>query len=385
MYINELLFYKIVIGLVFVLFLLIYLVPKLNVRTSKSTFQVFESSKEVFSYFKYSFKFIFRNKYILLLPMSFSIIDNMNLFYIFSASKLASVSNIYYYGSLIRSIYHLDLGYYDFVNFYGLNISVVILVIAIIYLLIKSYLDVKNGRNIAFILTAFVLFIYNLKHISLFYDINSLNTISSVSFSISSIYILPILNIILKSYLETFLLLYFTFSLRNSSIDLKVLINNVTKNVKYLIFANLLISTPDLLNSVVLRYMKINNIVQEFEVLFNTIYNSYLQPLSFLLQITLFLVPIIIVYNRLNLINSVKLNIWFIHKHFIKFITFILFGIGLNILFYSFYILVKQIAGFDGLFEIFSVINLFLMVIFYIAFFKFYIDTQKQSDQNVIV
>ena len=386
---NETLLMKIITGLCIVSFLFMYVFSKFNLKFTKDSFKGFKSFNEFNNYFKYSYYILIKHKLLLFFPILFIFINEIirllhyvrleiNVFDKFSFPDY----QINYYSLIIQSINDLDYGFYDYVNFYTADFSITIILIVS---LLRKHIHLRNKWTILFISIVFIFLFYNIISLLSLFQFERIKNFISNGFFQNSHYILQILNIILKSYLETFLLVYFSFSYKGYKHDLNLLIKEITKKVKYLILINFIINCPALIDSIVLRYFKVNKNLIDFDNIFNSIYYTYLQPFSLFLQISLFLVPIIIIQQDLKLVKAILVNFRFIISNLVKYLTFMIVGILLFVIYELLDGLMVNSIGYYPYLEIILVLKLFLAVIFYIAFFKFYIDSQPKANQNSIV
>lgn len=117
---------------------------------------------------------------------------------------------------------------------------------------------------------------------------------------------------------------------------------------------------------------------------------NYIDHIWKILFILILPVPFILILNKLNFTDTVHYTLRFVLDNLVKYIIFIFCGIILIYISFLIYQIPIHFLGIISYYEpilqtITKIIRLFLEVIFYIAFFKFYIDSQPKANQNSIV
>ncbi len=133
----------------------------------------------------------------------------------------------------------------------------------------------------------------------------------------------------------------------------------------------------------------------DIQLLYNCIdyITKYLDKIYYIwifLAIFLFPAPLILIYNKLNFTSTVQHTLKFVIDNLHKYLLFIICGIMLmyisSLLYFIPSSLVERLSYFQPIIMTTSAcIKLFLAVLFYIALFKFYIDSEKQSSQKSVI
>jgi hypothetical protein len=302
--------------------------------------------------------------------------------------------------NFISALDYLDYGYYGFSI---LGVYSIIIFGIIYFSLYKKFtwLNLKARKVLKYfyilLLTIlFIIYCYNLLDIKI---LDSFKYIKFIVFLFLHFLISTerILDIFIRSVFESIILYIFVSIIKNEIIDYKSAINRSFIYLKAVFIFNLFISIADISISLSLGIMTAQDFTGIGVELFNSI--SYLFDLIYrfsnhilkTLNVIFILFPIIYIYNELNIKKALRRNIEFVFGNITKYAVFIFFGI----LIFYFSILLYQIPAdyIGGRYSLFeplistgaNMIRLFLAVLFYIAFFKFYIDTQQKADQRAIV
>lgn len=420
---SELFLMKIITGLCIVTILLIYVFPRLNIRLNlkqyrfkENSFKGFSSFNEFFNYFRFAFNFTLKNKFVFLFPFVFVISLNLIstvMLYIFRISyKDIIVDNenpftLYKYVNinyLINSLKELDYGFYDFAFFNYLGLIISITIFGVIYFLFYKTTKKISGiynKKITISLILYFILLFTTTTILLLIDAERIQLSKFVSAVLSIIIFIYLcfdyLSLFLmQSVFELTILVFVTSKLMNKDLNLNIY-KEYLKYIKPLLYLNSFLGLVLILESSTWNIGTIFQFIRNINMDIINHFLDYVYPVLDILQyvwiflfIVLFPSPLILVFNKLNFTSTIQYTLKFVLDNLVKHLIFIICGIMLmyisSLLYVIPYNLVDRLSHFQPILMILSgCIKLFLAVIFYIAFFKFYIDSQKQSDQDAIV
>ncbi len=404
---NELLLMKIITGLSIAVVLIIYILPRLNIRFTKDSFKGFSSIDEFLGYFKFALNTLNKHRILFLFPLMFVLIYQIMFCLMFYISRLHLgawnrydidfISKFINLQNLLLSINLLDFGYYGF----SLRPFFFVILFGIIYLAFNQkflWLNKKKRKYIKYFYLLFLIlvlsfsfvFILNNELFSNYTVVKIIVLFFGFNFSIFE----PILDVLVNTVLESIILVSFLFILKYDFLDYKSIVNKSGEYLKGLFVFNMVFAIPTISHyisstsfSLPMFYGGSNKYLSQISYIFNYVFKISYDVLGILfLLFTLF--PMIYVYNRLSIKESLIRNIDFICQNFLKYLILII--VGIFIIYFS--ILIYEIpstliGGYSSVFEpivdtVSKTFRLFLAVIFYIALFKFYIDTEKHSSQN---
>ena len=415
---NEVFLMKIITGFLIIVFLFMYIFPKFNLKFTKGSFKGFSSLSEFLNYFRFAFSFTLKNKFVFLFPFVFVISLNLFstvMFYLARINYKDTIIdkeftfNIYkYFNSwyILGSLKDIDYGFYDFAIIIDLvPIFLVSLLVIIYYSFFRrtNKLDINHIDKISKYSKLYLIFLIpNILMLFLIYLGNvQLTKIFTVILSISIIILLCLdilFAILIQTAIELTILLFVVSKLKNNELNLNSL-KDYLAYIKPLFLLNILLNfgfkliislwnIPTIITFVGSLDRGIKNILLDYTYLFIG-YMNYLNYICVLFYVILFPAVFILIYNKYNFTSTIQNTIKFVLDNFVKYILFIISGIMLMYISSLLYAIPSELIGrlshFQPILMILSgCIKLFIAVIFYIALFKFYIDTEQSDGKAVI-
>ena len=412
---NELPLMKVITGLCVTAVLFIYVFPRLNIRFTKDSFKGFKSFDEFFGYFIFSLNFIKKNRFVFIFPLLFIVISSaiqlalyLNTFFKQNLSSYKQSENINYdYISLdylVFSIDHLDFGFNGFGLVFTYPLILAALTFGIIYILFYNKLKkITHGYDKIIKIFLSVVYIFVLSFLWIVFlldhDLNRFAFIKAVNYVIVYIAYMfdSIVQIISKTILELVVLVYLLSKINNLKVDLKnqQFLQQTLSVILPLFVINTIMELPFVISTGLISVQSIGQF-SDGNTYFYSFINAVLIVINYLdyvwkiFFILIFLAPFIIIHKNKNFVTAIQQSLDFVISHFFRYMCFIFVGIILMYLSLLLYELPVDLIGRYSIYDPFiqfvtTIIRLFLAVIFYIALFKFYIDSEKQSSQKSVI
>ncbi len=374
----------------------------------KSTLSPLISVKDLLAHYKKSFKIILKAKWLLFFPLIVVILDSAvrigiiiyqysplnKLDTIFTNDTPVFILNKIYFKQMVQITSNapsfLDYGFAGFINGY-LFIGFFLICSLTFKSETNKLREHTNGQNledISFLENLMKLsLVFLLIIIILFFLLRGFQKeLSEVVFLGPVMTVWLFFGLSILSIIEGCILLSVKGCLENKETNSKEVMSKALNLIKPLFFLNLIFALAGSLPSIYMYPNTINIFFPEIELFANTkiftIGFYFFKHANSVFILLTFLTPFILMINNGNILEAFKKNLRFIGKHFLSYFSFVLSGVILL----SIPLILYDVLGgfrfdhliFSAFLEVFTVgSRVSLAVLFYIAFFDFYIQSEK--------